>query len=420
MLSMTPMPLRRRALFAVMAAQFLSSLADNALLIAAIGLLTERHAPAWMTPSLRMCFYLSYVVLAPFAGAVADIVPKGRVILATSVVKLCGTGLLVAHIHPLLAYTLVGLGAASYSPAKYGILPELLPPSELVAANAWMESLTVLSIVLGVGVGSALLRPWQVLHYQSASIATSASATIGLIYLLATFFAAAIPSSIAQERNGAQSLVGLISGFCNSQRKLWQDHAACISLTVTSLFWAVSAVLQFIVLRWSEQILNLPLDKGALLQIAVAIGMVGGAMLAGRWLSLRNALRVLPLGLVVGLTVLAIALVKTVWLAALLLVLIGLLSGIFVVPMNALLQDRGNALMRPGQAIAVQNCNESLASLVLLGIYGALLYFEAPLLPIIFGFGAFVSVSMLLIIGPARRGSREATDSRKQDPLMIE
>jgi LPLT family lysophospholipid transporter-like MFS transporter len=410
----------RRALFTVMAAQFLSSLADNALLIAAISLLAERDAPAWMTPSIRMCFYLSYVVFAPFAGAVADMVPKGRVILGTSVLKLCGAGLLVAHIHPLLAYGLVGVGAAAYSPAKYGILPEILPPSKLIAANAWMESLTVLSIILGVGVGSVLLQPWQVLHYQSASVATSASATIGLIYLLATFFAAAIPLSIAQERNGAQNLLGLISGFFASQRQLWQDHAARVSLTVTSLFWAVSAVLQFVVLRWSEKILHLPLDKGALLQIAVAIGMVGGAVLAGRWLALRNALSVLPLGLAVGLTVLAIALVKTVWTAALLLVLIGLLSGVFVVPMNALLQDRGNALMRPGQAIAVQNCNESLASLVLLGIYGGLLYVNGPLLPIIVGFGAFVSVAMLLIIALARRSSRGATVRTEQDPIMTE
>ena len=418
MLGPKPMASHRRALFTVMAAQFLSSLADNALLIAAIGLLTERHAPAWMTPSLRMCFYLSYVVFAPFAGAVADKLPKSRVIFGTSVVKLGGAGLLVAQIHPLLAYALVGVGAAAYSPAKYGILPELLPPSELVAANAWMESLTVLSIVLGVGIGSALLQPWHVLQYRSASVATSASATIGLLYLLATFFAAAIPLSVVQERTGARSLGSMISDFFGSQLQLWQDQAARISLVVTSLFWAVSAVLQFIVLRWSEKVLDLPLDRGALLQIAVAIGMVGGAILAGRRLSVSDALRVLPLGLAIGLTVLAIALVTKVWIAVLLLALIGILSGVLVVPMNALLQNRGNMLMRSGQAIAVQNCNESLSSLILLAVYGALLYIDAPLLPLIVGFGLFVCSAMLLIIALPRKVTETLPSAQNRSTVI--
>lgn len=418
MLGTKPMASHRRALFTVMAAQFLSSLADNALLIAAIGLLTERHAPAWMTPSLRMCFYLSYVVFAPFAGTVADRLPKSRVIFGTSVVKLGGAGLLVAHIHPLLAYALVGVGAAAYSPAKYGILPELLPPSELVAANAWLESLTVLSIVLGVSVGSVLLQPWQVLQYRSASSATSASATIGLIYLLAALFAAAIPLSIVQERAGARTLGSMISDFFGSQRRLWQDQAARISLAVTSLFWAVSAVLQFIVLRWSEKVLHLPLDKSALLQIAVAIGMVGGAILAGRWLSVSDAFRVLPLGLAIGLTVLAITLVTKVWIAVLLLTLTGILSGVIVVPMNALLQNRGNMLMRSGQAIAVQNCNESLSSLILLAVYGVLVYIDVPLLPTIVGFGLFVCSTMLLLIALPRKITESLPSAQNRSTVI--
>ena len=345
-----------------------------------------------------MFFYLSYVALAAVAGAVADAVPKARVIQGTSVVKLCGCLLLLAHVHPLLAYTFVGMGAAAYSPAKYGILPELLPPPALVAANAWMESLTVLSIILGVGLGSALLQPWAVLHYASVSAAGSATAAIAVIYLLAMLFAAAIPAHKPAGHAKAGARRRLLHDFMGAQRRLWEDAPAAISLAVTSLFWAVSAVLQFIVLRWSEQVLQMPLAQGALLQIAVALGMVGGAVLAGRFLKVRNALAVLPLGLAIGLVVLAMVLVKTVIAAALLLALIGLLSGMFVVPMNALLQDRGNALMRPGQAVAVQNCNESLASLVLLAIYGGLLYLNAPLLPVIVGLALFVCVAMVAII----------------------
>ena len=401
---MTHPPRARRALVTVLAAQFLSSLADNALLVAAIGLLAERHAPSWMTPALRMFFYLAYVVLAAVAGAVADAVPKARVILGTSVVKLGGCLLLLAHLHPLLAYTFVGMGAAAYSPAKYGILPELLPTPALVAANAWMESLTVLSIILGVGLGSALLQPWAALHYPSLSDAHGATAAIAVIYLLAMLFAAAIPAHkpAGHAKEGARRR--LLHDFMGSQRRLWTDAPAATSLAVTSLFWAVSAVLQFIVLRWSEQVLQMPLAQGALLQIAVALGMVGGAVLAGRYLPTRHALAVLPLGLAIGLAVLAMVMVETVVAAALVLGLIGLLSGLFVVPMNALLQDRGNALMRPGQAVAVQNCNESLASLVLLAMYGGLLYLDAPLLPVIVGLALFVCVAMVaMILLQARR-----------------
>ena len=386
----------RRALASVVGAQFLSSLADNALLIVAIDLLMQRHAPGWMTPALRVFFYFSYVLLAAFAGAVADAAPKGRVLMATNLVKLGGCGLLLWHVQPLVAYALVGLGAAAYSPAKYGILPELLPQDALVGANGWIEATTVLSILFGVALGSTLVGSAQALM------------AIGAVYLLAAACTLAIPHSPARDRAALAHPGLLLRDFRHSLALLWRDPDARISLAVTSLFWAASATLQFLVLRFAAERLGLALSQGALLQIAVAIGMALGALGASRWFPLPRALRALPLGVVLGAAVLLMTLVTHPTIAAVLLVAIGALAGLLLVPMNALLQSRGLLCMNPGQSIAVQNFNESLASLAMLGVYGALLYFDAPLLPTLAGFGGFLVLSMAGIfvwsrrLGPAR------------------
>ena len=382
-----------RTLRAVVAAQFFSSLADNALLIVAIGLLAQRHAPGWMTPALRLFFYLSYVLLAAFAGAVADAAPKGRVLMATNLVKLGGCALLLWHVQPLVAYALVGLGAAAYSPAKYGILPELLPEDELVKANGWVEASTVVSILFGVALGSALVDRDLGLH------------AIGAVYLLAAACTLAIPYSPARDRKALAHPGRLLRDFRRSLGLLWQDADARISLAVTSLFWAASATLQFLVLRWAAERLGLTLAQGALLQIAVAIGMVAGAMGAARWFPLERARRALPLGVVLGAAVMAMTLVTGPAFAVAMLVLVGALAGLLLVPMNALLQSRGLLRMHPGQSIAVQNANESLASLVMLGVYGGLLYLDAPLLPTLAGFGAFLVLAMGGIFAWSRRQS---------------
>ena len=381
----------RRALTSVVGAQFLSSLADNALLIVAIDLLMQQHAPGWMTPALRVFFYVSYVLLAAFAGAVADAAPKDRVLMATNLVKLGGCGLLLWHVQPLVAYALVGLGAAAYSPAKYGILPELLPQDALVGANGWIEATTVLSILFGVALGSSLVGSSQAL------------VAIGAVYLLAAACTLAIPHTPARDRAALAHPGRLLRDFRHSLGLLWRDPDARISLAVTSLFWAASATLQFMVLRFAAERLGLKLSQGALLQIAVAIGMALGALGASRWFPLPRARRALPLGVVLGAAVLLMTLVTQPIVAAVLLVAIGALAGLLLVPMNALLQSRGLLRMNPGQSIAVQNFNESLASLAMLGVYGALLYFDAPLLPTLAGFGGFLVLAMAGITVWSRR-----------------
>ncbi|MES2509786.1 MAG: lysophospholipid transporter LplT [Pseudomonadota bacterium] len=406
-------PRRRRVFWAVVIAQFFSSLADNALLIAAIALLLERHAAGWMAPALRLLFYFSYVLLAAFAGAVADAFPKGRVMLASNLCKLAGCGLLLMQVHPLLAYALVGFGAAAYSPAKYGILPELLPPEELVAANAWMEVSTVVSILLGVALGSMLLDMPGGGEWRSANaLATPALRAIfciAAVYALAAVCAAVIPRSPASHAAALDDPRRLVQDFRRAFQALWADHDSRISLAITSLFWAAAAVLQFLVLRWAEQVLHLALAQAALLQVAVALGMVGGAVAAGRWVPVGRALKVLPLGMALGVMLLMMTQVTRLWSAISLLFAIGATAGLFLVPMNALLQRRGQLLVQPGQSIAVQNFNESFASLVLLAMYGLLLYRDVPLIEGLLGFGVFmlVAVAIIMVWHQARRPVRQ-------------
>ena len=397
-----------RGFYIIMAAQFFSSLADNALLIVSIALLATMQAPEWMTPMLKLFFVLSYVVLAGFVGAFADAFPKGRVMFITNLVKVSGCLMMFLHVHPLLAYAMVGFGAAAYSPAKYGILTELLPAEKLVAANGWIEGLTVLSIIFGTVLGGALVSP----QFASALPAALqpfisvpgdapieiALSVIMLAYILASLFNLKIPDTGAHYPDQEHSPIKLIVDFSHCFVTLWRDRLGQISLAVTSLFWGAGATLQFIVLKWAQKALDMPLDKAAVLQGVVAIGVAFGAMSAARMVPLKKSLTVMPLGLLMGLVVILMTLAHSVWLAYPLLVIIGALSGYFVVPMNALLQHRGHVLMSAGHSIAVQNFSENLSILLMLGLYALMVKLDLNVYIVIVAFGLFVAGAMWLIM----------------------
>jgi len=402
-----------KVFYTIMAAQFFSSLADNALLISAIALLIEMTAPEWMKPMLKLFFTVSYVVLAPFVGAFADALPKGKVMFYTNAIKVVGCAMMFASIHPLLAYAVVGLGAAAYSPAKYGILTELLPPSKLVAANGWIEGTTVGSIILGTVVGGALISPSVSTVIVGLGIpgvyspATGAIVVIGFVYLLAALINLRIPDTGARYQKQHTDPILLIREFWHCNMTLWRDKFGQISLAVTTLFWGAGAVLQFIVLEWAKQQLGLPLNRAAILQGVVALGIAVGAMLAARFVTLRRSPRVIPLGIAMGVLVPSMTLVTSLPASYPLLILVGGLAGFFVVPMNALLQHRGHVLMSAGHSIAVQNFNENLNVLTMLGIYALLLKFELHINSIILLFGAFVAITMLLVRQRYLRNARE-------------
>ncbi len=415
----------KKGFYIIMAAQFFSSLADNALLIAAIALLTEMHAPQWMTPLLKLFFVLSYVLLAAFVGAFADSRPKGRVMLITNAIKLIGCGVMLTGVHPLLAYGVVGFGAAAYSPAKYGILTELLPPEKLVAANGWIEGLTVSSIILGTVLGGALISKhvstW-LLAFDIPGLeaidtpAEAAMLVIMAIYLIAALFNLRIPDTGARYPQQEKNPVRLISEFADCFNALWRDRLGQISLAVTTLFWGAGATLQFIVLKWAEQSLELNLSQGAILQAVVAVGVAAGAMAAAVKIPLRRSLDVLPVGVAMGAVVMLMAfytkhtipevtfhigefkLPLYMLIAYLFLMVVGAMSGFFVVPMNALLQHRGHVLLSAGHSIAVQNFNENVSVLLMLCLYALLIKFNVPVSIVIVSFGIFVCITMALVM----------------------
>jgi len=393
-----------------MAAQFFSSLADNALLVVAIALLVELHAPPYLTPMLKFVFVLFYVILAPFVGAFADSMAKGRVMFISNTIKIVGCSLLFLAMHQyfaLAAYAVVGLGAAAYSPAKYGILTELLPPEKLVIANGWIEGLTVASIILGTVLGGLLISPaisavllsfdFPLIDTDVNTVPEASILLIAIFYTTAAIFNLYIPNTGVDHRILKKNPMFLVHEFGHCMKLLWTDKLGQISLAVTTLFGGAGATLQFIVLKWSDAALGYPLSKAAQLQGVVAVGIAIGAVLAARMVSLRQSVKVIPLGIAMGIVVMAMIFARELWIAIPLLMLIGGLAGFFVVPMNALLQHRGHILMGAGHSIAVQNFNENLSILTMLGVYALLVSFDVHVYTVIILFGLFVAVIMAVI-----------------------
>lgn len=393
--------------YIIMAAQFFSALADNALLIVAISVLREMQAPEAYEPLLKTFFTVSYVVLAAFVGAFADSKPKWRVMLISNTIKIIGCCMMFFHVHPLFAYAVVGLGAAAYSPAKYGILTEYLPHRLLVIANGWIEGLTVGAIILGVFIGGTLIQPGIAARLLSIdlpfvttsidSISEVAIAITCFFYILAAIFNLYIPDTGVEHKSLHKNPLYLFQEFNRCMLLLWRDRLGQVSLAVTTLFWGAGATLQFIVIKWAETALHLDLSKSSWLQGAVAIGVAIGAVAAAKMVTMRKSVNVIPIGIAMGLIVLCMIFVSNLWVAIILLIIIGALSGFFVVPMNALLQHRGHVLMGAGHSIAVQNFNENLSILVMTCLYYLMMQINLSIHWIITLFGLFVSGSMLLV-----------------------
>jgi MFS family permease len=399
--------------YIIMAAQFFSALADNALLIIAIAMLRDMAAPSEFEPLLKLFFTVSYVALAAFVGAFADSMPKWRVMLISNTIKIGGCLMLFLGTHPLLAYAVIGLGAASYSPAKYGILTEYLPHRLLVVANGWIEGLTVGAIIVGTVMGGVMIRddisgglmglglPLADTPFQAAVM------VVGTLYLIAAGFNFYIPDTGVDHKPLKNNPIYLIHDFNHCLRLLWRDKLGQISLAVTTLFWGAGATLQFIVIKWAEHNLGMNLSQASMLQGVVALGVATGSVLAARYISLRKAVKVIPRGIAMGLGVMTMVGVTEAWIAMVLMVLVGGLAGFFVVPMNALLQHRGHILMGAGHSIAVQNFNENLSILVMTGTYALLIMLGMSINIVIVMFGLFVAGTMWLVKRRHEENQRE-------------
>jgi len=416
-----------RIFYTIAFSQFLSSLADNALLIVSIALLVSMQEPDWVSPLLKISFVIPYVLFAPFVGAFADSRPKGQVMLISNVLKASGCGLMLLGVHPLLGYGIVGIGAALYAPAKYGILTELLPSDKLVAANGWMEGLIIGSIIFGTLLGGFLISDFLHDTFQQFNldfIKSNIPSFVALaIYLISAIYAIAALLNVPLLKVGVcyQKLNlhcgNLVRDFSTCFVSLWRDRLGKLSLTVTTLFWGAGATLQFIMLKWAEYALHMNLSESAALQAVSAIGVAAGAVYAACKVSLQDSANVLPYGALMGLVVCLMGMYNDELLppivlfqmhsiqltlndlpAYFLLILLGWLSGYFVVPMNALLQHRGYSLMATGQSIAVQGFSENLAVLFMLLVYSILLWLNLSLPLIIIGFGTIVFLAMVLIM----------------------
>lgn len=370
----------------ILIAQFFSALADNALLFAAIAMLASIAAPLWHTPLLQQFFIISYILLAPFVGPIADAFPKGSVMFFANLVKVLGCLAMILGMHPLFAYGIVGIGAAAYSPAKYGIMTELLPSDQLVEANGWMEGSTVIAIIFGAILGG----------FASESLDVAMWLIAGL-YVAAAMFNHFIPKLPADHKLAQKSLKYILKDFTHAFFALWRDPLGQVSLAVTTLFWGTGATLKFVVISWAILALDFTFKESSYLIATVGAGIAIGAFLASKYITLEKSVKVLPAGIVMGGLVIAIIFTTHWMMAGFILLLIGTLSGFFVVPLNALLQHRGHHLVGSGHSIAVQNFNEHIGILIMLGIYLLMVRIDIHINTITIVFGTVIIISMSTI-----------------------
>ena len=389
-------PLTSRAMLAVLLAQFLSALGDNALLFAALAVLRRDHFPDWSVPVLQEFFVGAYILLAPFAGPLADSLPKGRVMLLANGLKLVGTLAMAIGINPFIAYSLVGIGAAAYSPAKYGILSELTTPERLVKANGLMEASTIAAILIGAIAGGTLADR-GVVPALGAVLACFALAALANLF---------IPRLPAAHPAGRPSMRVVWSDFRQAVRTLLADRDARFSIVGTSLFWGTGATLRFLLIAWVPVALGVAGSTlPSYLNGVVAIGIVVGAALAARYVRLANVERALPAGILLGLLVCAMAGTHHLSVAVAIMVLLGACGGFFVVPLNALLQERGHESVGAGHAIAVQNLAENSAMLLMIGAYSLSVRAHAPIAGIATTFGLLLALSIGALLLLRRRGA---------------
>ena len=409
-----------RGFFYLISAQFASGLADNALLILGIAFLHEQGYPGWWAPLLKFSFTLSYVFLAPLMGPLADAFPKAKLMACMNALKVVGVAFIFTSFHPMLAFAIAGMAASAYAPAKYGLVTETVPPEKLVKANGWLEVTVVMAVILGTACGGLLVASksfvWMsalnlsFIELLGLSLETQYAGpllSLIVIYSIAGLLNFGIPNLNIRYAQESMRPIALFKNFIQSNRILWQDPVGKLSLAVTTLFWGIGAVVQFAVLLWAKEALNMPLEQASLLQAVVAFGVIFGAGMAGHYVALQNAYKVLPLGLWLGLSLPALAFSTSLWIAIPLMLITGFAGGMLMVPMNALLQNRGYTLLTAGRSIAVQGFNENASVMIMLAVYSGLLALELPLQGVMVIMGSVMTVGMIYLM----RMASHKTDS---------
>ena len=409
-----------KGFFYLISAQFASGLADNALLILGIAFLVEQGYPGWWAPLLKFSFTLSYVFLAPLMGPLADAFSKAKLMACMNALKVVGVAFIFTSFHPMLAFAIAGMAASAYAPAKYGLVTETVPAEQLVKANGWLEVTVVMAVILGTACGGLLVASksfarmsmlnQSFLELFGLSLETHYAGpllSLIVIYSIAGLLNLGIPNLHIRYVQESMRPLALFKNFIQSNRILWQDPVGKLSLAVTTLFWGIGAVVQFAVLLWAKEALDMPLEQASLLQAVVAFGVIFGAGVAGHYVALQNAYKVLPLGLWLGLSLPALAFSTSLWIAIPLMLITGFAGGMLMVPMNAMLQNRGYTLLTAGRSIAVQGFNENASVMVMLGVYSGLLALELPLHWVMVIMGSVMTLGMIYLM----RMASHKTDS---------
>ena len=409
-----------KGFFYLISAQFASGLADNALLILGIAFLMEQGYPGWWAPLLKFSFTLSYVFLAPLMGPLADAFSKAKLMACMNALKVVGVAFIFTSFHPMLAFAIVGMAASAYAPAKYGLVTETVASELLVKANGWLEVTVVMSVILGTACGGLLVAAknfeWMSVFNQAfidtftLPVQTQYAGpliSLIIIYLVAALLNFGIPLVDVHYEQQSRNPIAMIKNFLESNRILWKDPEGKLSLAVTTLFWGIGAVVQFAVLLWAKEALDMPLEKASLLQAIVALGVILGAGIAGHWIALHHAFKVMPLGIWLGLSLPALAFSTSLWIAIPLMLITGFAGGMLMVPMNAVLQSRGFTLLTAGRSIAVQGFNENASVMIMLGIYSGLLAMSLPLYWVMTLMGTLMTLGILYLM----RMASQKTDS---------
>ncbi|SET09424.1 lysophospholipid transporter LplT [Thorsellia anophelis] len=403
-------PLFNRGLTSVALAQFFSALADNALLFAILALAIKLEYASWIDPIFQLLFVGVYVITAPFVGSFADKFDKGKVMLISNGLKLVGSLLIFSGGNPFLGYVIVGLGAALYSPAKYGILGEVSHPGNLVKANGVIEASTIAAILIG-----AIAGGFAADHHTTFALGMCAA-----LYFAALIANLYIPKLPAKNIEMSWHPNTMCKNFIQSLKVLLSDIDAKVSLLGTSLFWGAGITLRFLLIAWVPYVLNV-VDKTtpSILNATVAIGIVIGSGLAAKFITLEKAKLALYAGVLMGICVVIAMLIEVrpevladgithnleFWAIQqalipihAMLILIGIFGGVFIVPLNALLQERGRDLIGVGKAIAAQNFSENSMMLFMLVFYT--LFHSLGMSPNIMGigFGGIFAITILIII----------------------
>lgn len=343
--------------YILLIAQFLSSFADNAILFTVIAMVMHATGQAsWYIPALQSSFLIAYVVLAPWVGGLADHHPKARVLIVANLIKAVGAGLLLLNVEPLIAYCIVGIGAALYSPAKYGILPELVGHDFLVKANSWIEGSTILAILLGMVIGA------KVADYSThwALVGTI------VLFLISAWVAVYLPVSPVKKAVASSRLVEFgqqMGGFFTTPRSRF-------AILGGSLFWASAATLRLIIVAWAPVVLMLKNASDiAQLTLYLAIGIIVGSAIVPRLIPLEHLRRARIAAYIMAILIAMLSLTTSIWSARCVLFVIGMMGGMFIVPINAVLQELGQKSIGSGSAVSLQNFFQNLAMLLAVGAY---------------------------------------------------